>query len=140
MFAVMLDFLASFGETILKLAPYIAVMGVLFAALSWFSPCNASKPWWKKRGLLTDVTYLFVSPVLMRYFRIGLAIMIAMYLVGITTQEGLVGYFDHGHGPVSRLPFWLQLVLYVGLSEFALYWIHRANQTNKQKKNHAVHH
>lgn len=140
MFAVMLDFLASFGETILKLAPYIAVMGVLFAALSWFSPCNAGKPWWKKRGLLTDVTYLFVSPVLMRYFRIGLAIMIAMYLVGITTQEGLVGYFDHGHGPVSRLPFWLQLVLYVGLSEFALYWIHRAFHSGWLWKYHAVHH
>src|ERR1700760_827080 len=123
MLDVLLEVLSGFGQTFLKLLPYLAVMGVLFGALSWVSPCNAGKPWWRKKGLVTDLTYLFITPVFMRYARIGLAIMIAGYLVGIKTPAELIAYFDPGHGPISRLPFWVQLVGYLVLSDFAHYWI-----------------
>jgi sterol desaturase/sphingolipid hydroxylase (fatty acid hydroxylase superfamily) len=137
---VAIEILSGFGQTILKLLPYLAVMGVLFAALSWVSPCNKGRPWWQKKGLVTDLAYLFVTPVLMRYARIGFAVMIAVYLVGITSPAGLVAYFDHGHGPVSRLPFWVQLAGYLVTTEFALYWIHRAFHAGWLWKYHAVHH
>jgi len=140
MFGVVFEILFGFGQTIWKLLPYLAVMGVLFGALSWVSPCNRGKPWWQKKGLLTDITYLFVSPILMRWARIGFAVMIAVYIVGITTTAGLVAYFDHGHGPISRLPFWVQLVGYLLVTEFALYWIHRAFHTGRLWRYHAVHH
>ena len=57
-----LDVLSGFAHSILKLAPYLAVMAVGFAALSWISPCNEGKPWWHKRGLVTDLCYLFIDP------------------------------------------------------------------------------
>ena len=140
MFSALFELAAICGSTFLHLLPYFAAMGVLFAALSWFSPCNAGKPWWQKRGIATDVTYLFMTPVLMRMARIGFSILIAVYLLGITTTNDLVAFFDHGHGPVSRLPFWLQLAGYLILSDLALYWIHRAFHSGFLWKYHAVHH
>jgi sterol desaturase/sphingolipid hydroxylase (fatty acid hydroxylase superfamily) len=135
-----LDVLSGFAHSILRLAPYLAVMAVGFAALSWISPCNAGKPWWRKRGLVTDLCYLFIVPVFTRYARIGFTVLVAVYLMGINTAPGLVAFFDHGHGPLSRLPFWVQLGLYVVASEFCLYWIHRAFHSGWLWKYHAVHH
>jgi sterol desaturase/sphingolipid hydroxylase (fatty acid hydroxylase superfamily) len=137
---IALDVIVGFGHTIQRLLPYMAVMAVGFAALSWVSPCNRGKPWWRKRGLVTDLCYVFIVPVFMRYARIGLAVGIAVYLIGINTTQGLVAFFDHGHGPLSRLPFWVQLALYVAVSEFCLYWIHRAFHSARLWKFHAVHH
>lgn len=140
MFDALSGLLSAFAHTLLTLLPYFMVMGIAFAALSWFSPCNAGKPWWQKRGIVTDLTYVFITPVLMRFARIGFSIMIAVYIVGITTSQGLVAYFDHGHGPVSHLPFWLQVALYLVLTDLALYWIHRAFHSGFLWKYHAVHH
>jgi len=137
---IALDVIVGFGHTIVRLLPYLAAMAVGFAALSWISPCNAGKPWWRKKGLVTDVTYLFITPVFMRYARIGIAVMIAAYLVGINTTDGLVAYFNHGHGPISRLPFWVQVVGYLVLTDFAHYWIHRGFHAGWLWKYHAVHH
>ncbi len=116
----------SIAHTIVRIMPYMAIMAVGFAALSWISPCNKGKPWWEKKGLVTDLCYWFIVPVFSRYARIGLAVLLAVYLMGINTANGLVAFFDHGHGPLSRLPFWWQLGLYLVASEFCLYWIHRA--------------
>ncbi|MEJ1967537.1 MAG: sterol desaturase family protein [Rhizomicrobium sp.] len=138
--AVALDVIAGLAQTILHLLPYLAVMAVGFAALTWYAPCNAGKPWWQKRGLVTDLCYWFIVPVFTRYARIGFAVLVAVYLIGIDSAGGLVGFFDHGHGPLSRLPFWWQLGLYVILSEFCLYWTHRAFHSGWLWKYHAVHH
>jgi sterol desaturase/sphingolipid hydroxylase (fatty acid hydroxylase superfamily) len=136
-----LAFAEGIAHTLLRVAPYLAGMGVLFAALSWWSPCNAGKPWWNKRGLVTDICYWMVVPVLQRYGRIGLAVAIAIFLLGINTTDGLVKYFDHGHGPLSTLPFWSQLVIYLLASEFCLYWIHRAfHGSSTLWRFHSVHH
>ena len=126
--------------TILRILPYIIGMGVLFTALSWFSPCNAGKPWWEKRGLVTDLCYWFIVPLFTRFGRIGFTVLATVYLLGINTTRGLLAYYDHGHGPLSRLPFWLQVVLYVISTEFALYWIHRGFHSARLWKYHAVHH
>ena len=129
-----------YAHTLLRFAPYLAGMGVVFAALSWASPCNAGKPWWKKRSLITDICYWFVVPVLARYGRIGFTVLGAVYLLGLSTAGGIVAYFDHGHGPIASLPYWLQLVLYLVGTEFALYWIHRGFHSARLWKFHAVHH
>lgn len=128
------------AHTLWRVLPYVAGMGVLFGALSWFSPCNAGKPWWEKRGLVTDLCYWFIVPVFTRYGRIGFTVLPAVYLMGINTPEKLLAYFEHGHGVIARLPFWWQVVLYLVTTEFALYWIHRGFHRARLWKYHAVHH
>ena len=129
-----------FSHTLLRFLPYVAGMGVLFAALSWYSPCNGDKGWWTKRGLVTDLCYWFVVPVFSRYGRIGFTVLATVYLFGIDTTQGLLAYYDHGHGPLARLPFWGQVMLYLFSTEFTLYWIHRAFHSTRLWKYHAVHH
>ncbi len=111
--AFALDVISGFAHTLMRVLPYMAVMGVAFAGLSFFTPCNPGQPWWKKRGLVTDLCYWFIVPVFTRYARIGFTVLVTVYLLGINTANGLVAYFDHGHGPISRLPFWVQLGLYL---------------------------
>jgi len=134
------DIINGFAHTLLRVLPYMAVMGVVFAALTAFTPCNPGAPWWKKRGLVTDLCYWFIVPVFTRYGRIGFSVLITVYLLGINTAQGLVSFFEFGHGPISRLPFWLQFVIYLLGTEFLLYWSHRLFHMTKLWKYHAVHH
>src|SRR5207302_9898114 len=48
----------------------------------------------------------------------------------------------HDALPISwaALPFWLQVVLYLVISDFLLYWIHRIFHGRRMWKYHAVHH
>ena len=73
-----------FALTLWHVLPWMAAMGAVFSVLSLFMPCNPGKPWWRKKGLVTDMTYLFIVPVFMRYARIGFAVMLAVYIVGTT--------------------------------------------------------
>src|ERR1700744_4020992 len=108
------DIVNGFAPTLLRILPYMAAMGVAFAALSLFTPCNPGRgPWWKKRGLVTDLCYWFIVPVFTRYGRIGFSVLIPVYLLGINTEQGIIAFFEYGHGAVARLPFWLQFVLYL---------------------------
>jgi sterol desaturase/sphingolipid hydroxylase (fatty acid hydroxylase superfamily) len=134
------DIINGFAHTILRVLPYMAAMGVVFAVLSAVAPCNAGAPWWRKRGLVTDMCYWFIVPLFTRYGRIGFSVLVTIYLLGINTTQGIVQYFEYGHGPIARLPFWLQFVLYLLSTEFLLYWSHRFFHTSKLWKYHAVHH
>jgi sterol desaturase/sphingolipid hydroxylase (fatty acid hydroxylase superfamily) len=137
--AVAADVINGFAHTLLRVMPYVAGMGVVFAALSWFTPCNEGKPWWQKRGLVTDLCYWFIVPVFTRYGRIGFTIPPTVYLLGSHAQ-GLIVFFEHGHVVISRLPFLVQFRLYLLSTEFALYWIHRGFHMARLWKYHAVHH
>ena len=53
----------AFGETLIKLSPYVLAAGVLFPLLSWRFACNPTVPWWRSRDLVTDLCYWFVVPV-----------------------------------------------------------------------------
>ena len=138
---LILAFVTGFAQTLLRILPYLVGMGIGFALLSWWSPANGGRPWWKKRGLATDICYWLVVPILQRYGRIGITVAVTVYLLGIKTSDGIVKFFDHGHGPISHWPFWAQVAFYLLVSEFCLYWIHRAfHRSNTLWKFHAVHH
>ena len=127
-------------HTLGRVVPYLIAMGIGFALVSRFSPGNQGRPWWEKRGLVTDICYWLVVPLLARYGRIGIAVLFTVYLLGIDTADGLAKFFDHGHGPLSQLPFWIQIGLYLVGTEFCLYWIHRAFHGKSLWRFHAVHH
>jgi sterol desaturase/sphingolipid hydroxylase (fatty acid hydroxylase superfamily) len=131
---------AQFFLTLWHTLPWLAVSGVAFSFLTWLSPCNHGKPWWHKRGLFTDLTYWIFAPVFSRYLRVWVTVMGTMLIFGITDGAAITQFYDHGHGVISRLPLWEQGVLYLVVTDLALYWIHRGFHDGFLWKYHAVHH
>ena len=130
----------SMGATVFKLVPVTIALGLVFAVLSSFWACNPDRAWWRKRQLITDVCYWIVIPLLARYLRIGLLVIGAVLLFRITSAEGLIAFYDNGHGPLARLPLAVQAMIFLAGSDFMNYWIHRAFHGSAMWKYHAVHH
>ncbi|MEX1083782.1 MAG: sterol desaturase family protein, partial [Xanthobacteraceae bacterium] len=133
-------FVQGLGQTFLKTLPISIVLGAIFTVLSLLSACNPGKMWWRKRDLATDICYWFFIPLIGRYLRIGLLVLGAALLFGITTGEGLVEFYENGHGLLARFPLWAQVVIFLVVSDFLLYWIHRGFHRPRLWKFHAVHH
>jgi sterol desaturase/sphingolipid hydroxylase (fatty acid hydroxylase superfamily) len=123
-----------------KLLPMLLILGAIFAVLSCFWACHPGRPWWRKRELVTDLCYWFIIPLFARYLRIGLLVLAAAWLFGITTIEGLAAFLGGGHGPLAHLPPWAQAAIFLIASDFMLYWIHRAFHSRAMWPYHAVHH
>jgi sterol desaturase/sphingolipid hydroxylase (fatty acid hydroxylase superfamily) len=130
----------SMGATVFKLVPVTIALGLVFAVLSFFWACNPDRAWWRKRQLVTDVCYWIAIPLLARYLRIGLLVIGAVLLFRITSAEGLIAFYDNGHGPLARLPLALQAMIFLASSDFMNYWIHRVFHGSVMWKYHAVHH
>jgi len=128
------------GETLIKVAPYLAVAAIVFTVLSSRFACNPGRPWWRSPELVTDLAYWFFIPVFTRFLRIGLMVVGAVYLFGIRGPDAIIAFYDNGHGPLAQLPFWLQTVMYLVVSDLLLYWSHRLFHGAKLWKFHAVHH
>ena len=126
--------------TLWHVLPWLAGLGLVFAVLSRISPCNAGKPWWEKRGLFTDMAYWIFVPIFARYLRIWVTVFITIWLFQISDGQKIADFYLHGHGPLSRLPVWLQAIGYLVVADFALYWIHRGFHCGAFWKYHAVHH
>jgi sterol desaturase/sphingolipid hydroxylase (fatty acid hydroxylase superfamily) len=128
------------GGTLIKLVPTSIVLGIVFAGLTHFSACNPGRPWWRKREIVTDLCYWFLIPLVARYFRIGMLGLGAAVIFGIHGSQALIDFYENGHGPLAALPMWLQVVVFLVVSDFLLYWIHRAFHRGNLWKYHAVHH
>ncbi len=140
---MLLEFLAvidGLGHTFLKMLPVTIALGATFALLSLVSACNPGKGWWRKRDLVTDLCYWFFIPLFTRYLRIGLLVLGAALLFGIYTADGLIEFYDDGHGPLAQLPLLLQAAIFLIVSDFLLYWIHRGFHRPRLWRFHAVHH
>jgi sterol desaturase/sphingolipid hydroxylase (fatty acid hydroxylase superfamily) len=140
MLAELVAVVQSMGETTMRLLPVLLILGAVFAVLSHFWSCNPGQPWWRKRDLLTDLCYWFFIPLLARYLRIGLLVLGAAWLFGIHSAEELAAFYDDGHGPLAQLPLWLQGVIFLIVSDFLMYWIHRGFHRPAMWRYHAVHH
>jgi len=130
----------SFGKTLVAIAPYVAVAAVVFPILSLKFACNSGVPWWRRRELVTDLCYWFVIPIFTRFMRIGLMVLGAALFFGIYAAEDIVAFYDNGHGPLAELPFWIQLGIYLVVSDFMLFWSHRLFHGLRLWKYHAIHH
>jgi sterol desaturase/sphingolipid hydroxylase (fatty acid hydroxylase superfamily) len=78
--------------------------------------------------------------VITRYLRIGLLIVGAAALFRITTADGLIAFYDNGHGPLAELPLVGQMIVFLIGEDFILYWTHRFFHGARMWKYHAVHH
>jgi sterol desaturase/sphingolipid hydroxylase (fatty acid hydroxylase superfamily) len=128
------------GETLLKIVPITLAIALVFTALSYWSPANPGLPWWQKREIVTDVLYWFLIPLMARFVRIGLLVLGAALVFDIHGPDALIAFYMHGHGPLSELPLWVQIIIFLIASDFLLYWIHRGFHRPAMWKYHAVHH
>src|ERR1700759_1000190 len=135
-----LEIVEMLGQTIEKVVPITIVLALVFSVLSYFFACNSGAPWWRKRELITDVCYWFFVPVFARVLRFGLLILGASVVFGIKDADGLIAFYDNGHGPLSELPLWCQALLFLVLSDFMFYWLHRLFHGGAFWKYHAIHH
>src|ERR1700688_4572495 len=121
----LLAFFISIGKTLAKNIWISLAIAAAFTVLTSFRACNPGRPWWRKRDLVTDICYWFFIPVIARYLRIGLLIVGAAILFGITTADGLVAFYQNGHGPLATLPIAGQMVIFLIGEDLILYWTHR---------------
>ena len=128
------------GETLLKILPISIALGLVFALLTHWQACNPGKLWFQRREIVTDICYWFLVPLGTRFVRIGLLVMGAAIFFDIHGEQALMGFYENGHGPLSRLPLVMQGLLFLAASDFLLYWIHRAFHRGALWKYHAVHH
>jgi len=128
------------GQTIEKVVPITIALALVFTVLNHFWSCNPGASWWRRRELVTDIVYWFFVPLFGRVFRIGLLVLGAGAVFGIHDAEGLIAFYDNGHGPLAQLPLWAQALLFLVASDFMLYWLHRMFHGGEFWKYHAVHH
>ena len=133
-------FLVLVGETLLKNLPISIGLAALFTILTWFWACNPGKPWWHKRDLATDLCYWLFIPVITRLLRIGLLVAAAAVILRITTADGLIAFYENGHGPLAALPLVAQGVVFLIGQDIIMYWTHRWFHGARFWKYHAVHH
>ncbi len=123
--------------------PYILGAALVFTIVAMF-PSLASSPgryWWRNPGLMTDAVYFLLHALLGRWFRLPIMVLVVFVLSRTMSTEEINDYFANGRGPLSTLPFWAQFVVYVVLSDFLLYWIHRGFHTSAMMwPFHAIHH
>jgi hypothetical protein len=111
------------GQTFVKNLPISLGLAVVFTALTSFWACNPGKPWWHKLDIITDLCYWFLIPVIGRYLRIGLMVVAAAILFNITTADGLIAFYDNGHGPLAALPLVVQMIIFLVGEDVILYVI-----------------
>ena len=128
------------GQTIEEVVPITIALALVFTVLNHFWSCNPGASWWRRRELVTDIVYWFFVPLFGRVFRIGLLVLGAGVVFGIHDAEGLIAFYDNGHGPLAQLPLWAQALLFLVASDFMLYWLHRMFHGGEFWKYHAVHH
>ena len=128
------------GETLMKNVPISIALAAVFTILTQFWACNPGKPWWHKRDLMTDLCYWFFIPVITRLLRIGLLVTAAALIFGITTSDGLIAFYENGHGPLAALPLVAQGIIFLIGEDFIMYWSHRWFHGKTFWKWHAVHH
>ena len=92
------------GRMFMKSIPISLALAAVVTVLIQFWACNPGRPWWRKRDLVTDLCYSFFIPVVTRFFRIGLLVAGAAAFFHITTADGLIAFYENGHGPLAALP------------------------------------
>ncbi|HZV21687.1 MAG TPA: sterol desaturase family protein [Hyphomicrobiales bacterium] len=134
--------LTRIGEIYASQLPAIIGLAVLFTALVIFEGQASSpgKVWWRNPGLVTDICYALINSVLAPYLRIPIFLLIFFIISGTLSKTAIEDYFNNGRGLLHGLSFWWQAAIYLLLTDFFLYWIHRSFHFTSLWKYHAIHH
>lgn len=124
-----------------NLAPSLLAGGAIFTALAFIpgAACNPRKPWWRNPGLSIDGFYAVLNALLAPYLSSAVAVALALTLTLFLPTTEVIEIL-RGRGLLANLPFLAQCALYLALSDFFLYWIHRAFHRKILWPFHAIHH
>lgn len=126
--------------TVLHILPATLLLAGVFTVLHWVAePCNRGVPWWRKPGLVTDFIFMFALPLVGSWMRVFFLAVGALYIYQVG-PENLGSFFEGGHGPLSGLPFWGQVVAFLILADLMMYWTHRLFHGASLWRYHAIHH
>jgi sterol desaturase/sphingolipid hydroxylase (fatty acid hydroxylase superfamily) len=125
--------------TLTGLAVGFVVLLVLFRGIELLRPVSRRLPV-LRRGFWTDLAYWIFTPLVTRA-----ATRLSVIIVLIPIAYAIYGrvdkdLIDHGFGPASRLPLWLQATAILVLSDFIGYWMHRWFHGGRMWRFHAIHH
>ncbi len=120
----------------------IASLAIFFTLLAVFKSQASSpgKVWWRNPGLLTDACNAIVNIFLTSAFRLAYLSTIFLLWSGTLSNGAMQDFFANGRGPLHGLSFWWQAAIYVLLTDFLAYWIHRVFHGGAFWKYHAIHH
>ncbi len=90
---IALDVLYQMLITLWHVLPWLAGAGLVFAVLSRLSPCNQGRPWWEKRGLVTDFAYWIFVPIFTRYLRIWVTVTLTIWLFHISDGQKIADFY-----------------------------------------------
>lgn len=102
--------------------------------------CNPEHYWINNPDLKIDILYLIINTLLKKYLMLGVAVLIWMILLPISDIKSITSYVKESRGPLGALPFYYQVCIYLILSDFCMYWLHRAFHHHRLWKYHAAHH
>jgi sterol desaturase/sphingolipid hydroxylase (fatty acid hydroxylase superfamily) len=135
-------FFAKISDVLIAVVPSTIAFAIVFAALARFPSlaCNPGKPWWRNRGLLTDLCYCFILPFFIPYMRLALVALGVGLVAWLLNVRNFGDALVTGYGPLGGLPLWAQAGAYLVLSDFLMYWIHRVFHGKRMWRYHAIHH
>lgn len=126
-------------QSLTSLGLWLIGLAIIFSLLAMISPCNRKQKIFRG-DIFTDILYSAIFPLIsMLGVTLFITAGIAVIFYG-ESQETALQYINNGYGVISTLPMWLQIALYMIISDFLLYWIHRGFHTSKLWKYHAIHH
>lgn len=128
------------GKRLIGLVLAFIVLTLIFWAVEFFWPGLPARHRSPRRGYWTDVFYWFFTPLISKPLS-QLAVLVTLapilWFLGRSLDRTAMAA---GHGPVTTLPKWLQVVLILFLGDFIGYWTHRIFHGRKLWPFHAIHH
>lgn len=123
--------LLNFSADVLRLAIWLALLMAVFVPLERVFALHPAKIWRKQFGV--DLVWYFINTLFP-------ATVVAVALSGVT--QALHRFNPGGYySAVAAWPFWVRLPLMLFVSDFGVYWGHRAlHQIPLLWRFHAIHH
>ncbi len=130
------------GPSAAELAFSLVVLALVFGLIEWLAPALPEQRR-LRRGVPTDLTYWFFTPLVGKSLS---RVAIVLVVVGIAlacgvpvTKEHIETFFEPS-GPVSELPWGVQLIALLLLADAIAYVMHRWLHQPRLWPFHAVHH
>lgn len=122
-----------------ELAVWLVCFTAAFSLLAKVSACNPEQPIWRSE-ILTDLCYCFIVPIFTRFVRIMFLATGVYIIFHKESVHTVIGYMQHGFGPLAAMPVWWQAAVIFLVSDVMLYWLHRWFHTMPMWRFHAIHH